>query len=110
MSDTLKPYCVIQLAGKQYTAEEGTVLTVNKLDLDEGANLDVTDVLLYADGKQQLIGTPLVKDAKVTLKSLKNLRGDKIRVATYKAKSRYRRVKGHRQELTQLEVVKISVK
>ncbi len=110
MSDTIKPYCIIQLAGKQYSVEEGTILTVNKLDLEAGKTLEVTDVLLYANDKQQLIGTPLVKDAKVTLKALKNLKGDKIRVATYRAKSRYRRVKGHRQELTQLEVVKINVK
>lgn len=110
MSDTIKPYAIIQLAGKQYTAEEGTILTVNKLDVAEGKTLDVTDVLLYADDKQKLIGTPLVKDIKVTLKAIKNLRGEKIRVATYRAKSRYRRVKGHRQELTQLEVTKITVK
>ena len=78
--------------------------------MEAGKNLVVTDVLLYVDDQQKLIGTPLVKDAQVTLKVIKNLRGEKIRVATYRAKSRYRRVKGHRQELTQLEVIKISVK
>ncbi len=102
-----KPYAVIQLAGKQYTVSAGDKLTTNRLDTEEGNEIKINDVLLYVDGDKRKIGTPLVKDATVALKVVSNHRGDKIRVATYKAKSRYRKVKGHKQHQTTVEVLSI---
>ena len=101
-------YAVIQLAGKQHKVAVGDKLTVNRLDRAEDQTWTINDVLLTHDGKKPTIGQPLVDKASVTLKVLKHTRGDKIRVATYKAKSRYRRVKGHRQDLTQVEITKIT--
>ncbi len=100
-------YAVIQLAGKQYKVTEGETLTVNSLNLEEGKELKVSDVLLTADGDKAEVGAPLIKNAAVTLKVVSNQRGEKIRVAKYKAKSRYRKVHGHRQYETTVEVVSI---
>lgn len=101
-------YAVIQLLGKQHQVKEGDVLTVDRMDLAENKSLKTNDVLLVVDGADRQIGTPLVDKASVTLKALSHQKGKKIRVAKFKAKSRYRRVMGHRQRQTTLEVVKIS--
>jgi large subunit ribosomal protein L21 len=101
-------YAIIQLAGKQYKVSQGDKLTVNKLDVAEGETLTIADVLLVADNDKIQVGSPLVEKANVILKILSHQKGDKLRVATYKAKSRYRRVIGHRQRESIVEVVKIS--
>lgn len=106
MKDT-QPYAVIQLAGKQFTVSAGDTITSDRMTVEPDKTVEIADVLLYVDGDNRQIGTPLVKGAKVTLKALDHTKGDKIRVATYKAKSKYRKVKGHRQALTTFEVVSI---
>ncbi len=100
-------YAIIQLAGKQLKVAEGEQITVTRLENAEGEELKIADVLLTADGDKVTVGTPLVESAVVTLKVVSHDKGDKIRVAKYRAKSRYRRVKGFRPSETTLEVVKI---
>jgi large subunit ribosomal protein L21 len=104
----MKKYAIIQLAGKQYKVSEGDALEVNRLEAEANSALKVEDVLMVVDGEKVSIGTPIVPGASVTFNVVEHNKGEKIRVATYKAKSRYRRVKGHRQVLTQLQVTKIT--
>lgn len=99
-------YAVISISGKQQVVTEGEKLQVDRLAVKEGETMDIKDVLLVVDGEAK-IGMPLVEGALVKAKVVSHERGDKIRVATYKAKSRQRRVKGHRQELTTVEIVSI---
>jgi large subunit ribosomal protein L21 len=101
-------YAVIQLAGKQYKVTKGDTLTVNSLNLEDGKEFTVEDVLLAVDGDKIQVGAPLVSGAKVKLKAIITKKGDKLRVAKYKAKSRYRKVRGHRQLETTVEVVSIA--
>lgn len=100
-------YAIIQLAGKQLRVAEGDQLTVTRLEAKEGEELKISDVLLTADGEKVVVGTPLIDKALVTLKVVSHDKGDKIRVAKYRAKSRYRRVRGFRPSETTVEVVKI---
>lgn len=100
-------YAIIQLLGKQYNVSVGTTFVVDLLDQEEGTIFDINDVLLVANGDEIKIGTPLVEKSAVTVKVLNHGKGKKIRVATYKAKSKSRKVKGHRSHQTTLEVVKI---
>lgn len=99
-------YAIIQLAGKQYRVTPGDTLVVDRVDGEVNSSL-TADILLKSDGKNVEVGQPLVAGSQVTLKVVDHSQGDKIRVAKYKSKSRYRRVQGHRQQLTTLEVVKI---
>ncbi len=101
-------YAVIQLAGKQLKVAEGEQITVTRLENKEGDELKISDVLMSVDGETVKIGAPLVDKALVTLKVVGHDKGEKIRVAKYRAKSRYRRVKGFRASETTLEVVKIA--
>ena len=86
---------------------EGEKLQVDRLDHEAGDAFDIKDVLLVVDGEPK-IGTPLVEGAIVKAKVLSHERGEKIRVATFKAKSRERKVRGHRQELSTVEIVSIA--
>lgn len=101
-------YAIIQLVGKQFRVEEGKTFTTDRItDKEIGDSFKVTDVLLVADEKSSTVGTPIVKGAEVTLKLVENGRGEKIRVVKYKSKSKYRKVTGHKQHQSTLEVVKI---
>lgn len=100
-------YAVIQLAGKQFKVTEGDELVVNRLEAKEGDEVKVTDVLLTADGDKIQVGAPLVEKSAVTIKVVSHQKGDKIRVAKFRSKSRYRKVRGHRQSETTVQVVSI---
>ena len=102
-------YVVIKAAGAQYRVTEGDELDIFQIEGKEGDKVSFNEVLLYEEGDKVLVGQPLVKNAAVKAIIVKNFRGEKIRVATYKAKSRYRRVKGHRDELTRIKVENIGL-
>lgn len=99
---------VISLGGKQHLVQEAETITVDAhLDQKEGDTLKVSDVLLSVSDSGVVVGTPTVAKAEVTLEVIKSGHHDKIRVATYKAKARQRKVRGHKQPATELKVVSI---
>ena len=102
-------YAVIQTGGKQYKVAEGETLAVEKLQGEPGSQYTFDQVLLLVNGTTQ-IGQPFVLGATVSAKVVDQTKGVKIRVAKFKAKARYRRVTGHRQQLTQLLIEKIEAK
>lgn len=104
----MSKYAIIQLQGKQYQVSEGDEFVVDRLVTPADKKLEVTDVLLVVDGEKRQIGQPLVKGAKVVCEILADQKGEKIRVAKYKAKSRYRKVIGHRQLQTVVKVTSIA--
>lgn len=101
-------YAIIQLQGKQYKVTEGQILTVDLLKREEGENFEITDVLLVNDEGEVKIGQPVVAKAKVMMKVLENGKDKKLRVVKYKSKSKYRKVMGHRQRISNVEVVSIA--
>lgn len=103
-------YAIIKLQGKQFRVEEGMDLTVDRMPQDEKTAVTISDVLMVVDGENVQVGTPVVTGAKVKVTVLKHEKGDKIRVATYKAKSKQRKVHGHRQAETVLHIDAISAK
>ena len=102
-------YAVVKVGGSQYLMREGDEIDVFLLSEPEKADVIFDQVLLVKDSSGIKIGRPLVDGARVEVKVEKHFRGDKIRVATYKAKSRQRRVKGHRDELTRVKITNIIV-
>lgn len=80
---------------------------MDKIDGEKGQAVVFNEVLLLVDGKKVKIGQPLVKGAKVEAQIVDQVKGKKIRVATFKAKSRYRRVKGFRPLLTRVKILSI---
>lgn len=101
-------YAIIKTGGKQYVVEEGKVISIEKLDVEEGAEVTFDEVLLVS-GDDVKIGQPNVAGAKVTGKVLEQGKERKIRIFKYKAKSNYRRRQGHRQPFTKVKIEKIEV-
>ena len=103
-------YAVIQTGGKQYKVTEGTVLNVERMTADADTSVTFSDVLLLIDGDSVKVGMPFVDGVQVSATVMAHPRGVKIRVAKFKAKARYRRVMGHRQELSTLRIDSIGAK
>jgi large subunit ribosomal protein L21 len=101
-------YAVITLSGSQFKVAENQKLSTNNLNLKEGDKSSTDQVLLVADDKNIKVGTPTVKGASVDFTVLKNYKGKKVRVFRYKAKSRYRKTKGFRPQLTEIQISKIN--
>lgn len=100
-------YAVVKIGGSQYKVAEGDEIEVEKIEGDKGKTIEFDQVLLLVDEAKVKIGKPFIKGVEVKAKILDQFKGKKIRVATYKAKSRYRRVKGHRKQLTRVKISSI---
>lgn len=95
-------FAIIATGGKQYRVEEGQEITVERLAGDVGDSVDVP-VVLVADGADVTTG-PDLGDRTVSATITDHTRGDKIRVFTYKNKSRQHKRRGHRQHHTVLTI------
>ncbi len=99
-------YAVISTGGKQQKVTVGDTIYIEKLDEKDGAKVDF-EVLLFADEDKVKIGTPIVKDVKVTGKVIRQVRGKKVIVFKYKPKKNIRKKNGHRQPHTAVEITSI---
>lgn len=102
-------YAVIKTGGKQYRVSAGDIIEVDKLPVEKDSPVIFNQVLLLFCDDEVKIGTPTVSGATVKAKVLEQKKGKKIRVAKFKAKSRYRRVMGFRPQLTKIKIEKIEV-
>lgn len=102
-------WAVIKTGGKQYKVAEGDTIVVEKLKKDGKSkdNISFDEVLLVKNEKGLVIGRPLVPNAKVKAKFLRDFKDKKIRVVKFKSKSRYLRTSGHRQTKTSVLIEKI---
>lgn len=101
-------YAVIQTGGKQYRVTEGDEIFIEKLDQFEGTDVVFDQVLAIGDAKKIKTGKPFVKGATVTGTIVKNGKGKKITVFTYKSKKNEHRKLGHRQPYTKVKISGIS--
>ena len=102
-------YALVEYKGKQYKAEKGAVLSVDKLDAEKCAKIDVDTVLLVSDGDKISVGAPYVKGAKVQIVVEDSFRDKKVLVFKYKSKKDYHRLIGHRQNYTNVRVEDIVI-
>ncbi len=102
-------YATIEFKGKQYKAEKDVVLTVDKLDAENGTKIDIDTVLLVSDGDKISVGAPYVKGAKVTVEVVESFKDKKILVLKYKSKKDYHRLIGHRQQYTKVRVLDVTL-
>ncbi len=100
-------FAIIKTGGKQYKVQKGSVLKVEKLDVEDGAEVTFDEVLLVADGDTVSVGKPTVAKASVSAKVVQNGRDKKVIVFKYKNKTRYSVKRGHRQHFTKVEITDI---
>ncbi len=101
-------YAIVESGGKQYRVEKGQSLLVDRIAEDEGAKVGLRAVMFRSDDDTVLEPKELEK-VKVEAKISGHERGEKIKVFKYKAKKGYRKHKGHRSELTRLEVTEVKM-
>ncbi len=101
-------YAVIQTGGKQYRVKEGEVLEVELLDVASGA-IVFDQVLLNVNEDKVEVGMPTLEGMKVYASVLSEVKADKVQVFKYKSKSRYRKLKGHRQQYAKIKIESIGV-
>ena len=101
-------FAIIETGGKQYKVNEGDVVFIEKLDVNEGETVVFDSVKAISRDGALKVGTPNVEGAKVTATVLKNGKGKKITVFTYKPKKNEKRKMGHRQPYTKVEITKIN--
>ena len=100
-------YAIVESGGRQYRAEEGHTFSVEKLPYEVGDQVELTNVLLLANGDGVQIGQPTISGATVKATVVEQYRGKKILVWKYRAKLRYRRRRGPRKDYTRLRIDEI---
>jgi len=102
-------YAIIESGGKQRRVSPGALVTLEKIDGEAGSQVELSKVLLVADGDQVKVGSPYLEGARVLSEIVRQGRGPKITVFKFKRRKRYRRTQGHRQAQTTLRVTEIRV-
>lgn len=102
-----KMYAIIETGGKQYRVEEGDFIYVEKLDAEENTEVVFDKIVAVKKTATLKVGKPFVKDAAVKGTVVKNGKGKKITVFTYKPKKGCARKMGHRQPYTKVQITEI---
>lgn len=100
-------YVLVDIKGKQYKAQQGSLLRVDRLEGTEGDELEFDRVMLVSDGDKVTVGTPYVDGARIKTKLEGHERGKKVLVMKYKRRKGYRRRRGHRQNYSLVRVEEI---
>jgi len=104
-------FAVIKTGGKQYLVTSGKKLRIEKIQKPpKGSAFNFDEVLMTGEGGKVEFGTPLVKNAKVKAEWLSEGKSDKVIIARYHSKNRYRKKKGHRQPFTEVLIKEIVAK
>ncbi len=101
-------YAVISTGGKQYRVQPGDMVFIEKLDVEPEQNVTF-DKVLAVGGDTTVIGDPFIEGATVTAKAIKNGKGKKVTVFTYRPKKGSKRKMGHRQPYTKVEIEAINL-
>jgi large subunit ribosomal protein L21 len=100
-------FAIIKTGGKQYRVQVGDFLSVEKLPAGTGKTALFDQVLLIADDKETLIGTPFIEKAAVRAVVIKDFKDEKVIVFKKKRRKQFRRTRGHRQDLTRVKIMNI---
>jgi len=101
-------YAIVEILGQQFKVEAGRKLYIHRMaEADRGSKVEFDKVLLVDNAGAVTVGAPLVEGAKVVCEVVSHLRGDKVLVFHKKRRKGYRKLNGHRQDLTEIVVKEI---
>ena len=102
-------YAIIRSGGKQFRVTEGEVVHLPLMAVNVGASVDLT-VLARGDAQSVEIGSPELDGARVSGTVVKHGRGEKVIVFKYKRRKQYKKLHGHRQDFTSVQIDSIGTK
>lgn len=100
-------YAIIESGGKQCRVSPGALVALERIEGEAGSQIELSKVLLVADGDQVKVGSPYLQGAKVLSEIVRHGRGRKVTVFKFKRRKRYRRTQGHRQAQTTVRIKEI---
>jgi large subunit ribosomal protein L21 len=100
-------YAIVEIAGQQFKVEKDKKIFVHQLEGEEGSVVEFDKVLLIDNDGKVKVGKPTVKAAKISAKILAHQKGDKVLVFKKKRRKGYKKLNGHRQQFTQIQIEEI---
>ncbi len=97
-------YALVEIKGKQYKVEQGSVIRIDRVEQEKGSKVDFPSVLMVSDGSSVKVGTPFLPGASVSAVVEDHVRDDKVVIGKFKKRKNYHRKQGHRQPFTVLKV------
>mgnify|MGYP005840766965 FL=1 len=102
-------YAIVDIAGQQFKVEKGKTFFVHRLNADEGSSVEFSKILLADNDGKVTVGAPYINGAKISAKVVKHLKGDKVLVFKKKRRNGYRKLNGHRQCFSKIEIENIQL-
>ncbi|MBI2024061.1 50S ribosomal protein L21 [Candidatus Giovannonibacteria bacterium] len=103
----MSKFAVIKTGGKQYLVKEGLTLHIEKLPQNNEGLIAFNEVLMVGEGDSIEVGKPILNNVKVEAERIRDGKAKKVDVARYHSKTRYRKLKGHRQPFTEIKIKEI---
>lgn len=100
-------YAMVEIKGRQYKVENDSVLTVDRIDSEEGSQVEFDQVILVRTEKKVQIGQPYVSGVSVKAEVESHDRGKKVIVYKHKRRKNYHRTRGHRQAYSTIRIKEI---
>ncbi|MEN9943819.1 MAG: hypothetical protein RLZZ91_1820 [Bacteroidota bacterium] len=100
-------YAIVEIAGHQYKVQKDQQIFVNRLQNEEGTQVEFDRVLLTDDNGSITVGAPAVEGVKVTARVVNHLKGDKVIIFKKKRRKGYQKKNGFRAYLTEIVIEKI---
>lgn len=101
-------YALVEILGKQYKAEVGQTIRVDRINKPAGESVEFDTVLAVVDGENARFGAPYVEGARIVASLEEEIKGDKVRVYKFKRRKGYRRTQGHREKYSIIKVSAIN--
>ena len=101
-------YAIVEIAGQQFKVAQSQKIFVHRLSAEEGSSVNFDRVLLIDSGGEVSVGAPVLPSAVVSAKVLSHISGDKLLVFKKKRRKGYRKLIGHRQRFTQIQIESIN--
>jgi len=100
-------YALFEIKGKQYKAEKGSMLKIDRLETAPGSTVEFESVLMISDDQDVKLGFPYISGAKVTATVEEHKKDKKIIIFKFQRRKHYRRKNGHRQPFTVIKIADI---
>ncbi|QCI26050.1 50S ribosomal protein L21 [Buchnera aphidicola] len=103
-------YAIFEYGGKQYQAQPGKTIRLEKIECAIGKNFNINNILMIVKNKKVTIGTPNISKSSIIGTIVQHGRKKKIKIIKFKRRKHYKKQQGHRQYFTDIKIIDIITK